>query len=138
MLKKFFRLLHGLQTAAWVAALILLVATVLLIYNTIRVAAFSRRRETGIMRLVGASNFYIQLPFILEGAVAGLVGGVMAAVGLVALKVFLIDQSLRPAFRFTSFIGWDAVWRTAPVLVLVGVLLAAGASFVTLRRHLRV
>lgn len=138
VLKKFFRLLHGLQVAAYVAAGVLLVATMLLIYNAIRVAAFSRRRETGIMRLVGASNFYIQLPFILEGAVAGFVGGVFATGGLIALKAFLIDKSLRPAFRFTSFIGWDTVWQTVPVLVLVGVLLSSSASFVTLRRHLRV
>jgi len=138
VLKKFFRLLHGLQVAAYVAAGILLVATVLLIYNAIRVAAFSRRRETGIMRLVGASDFYIQLPFILEGAVAGLVGGVFATGAVVALKALLIDRSLRPAFRFTSFIGWDAVWQMVPVLLLVGVALAAVASFLTLRRHLRV
>jgi len=138
VLKKFFRFLHGLEVMAYGAAGALLLATVLLIYNAIRVAAFSRRRETGIMRLVGASDFYIQLPFILEGAVSGLVGGLFASGGVIAVKALLIDKVLRPAFKFTSFIGWGTVWQTVPVLILFGVLLAAAASFVTLRRHLRV
>ncbi|MEK9665135.1 MAG: permease-like cell division protein FtsX, partial [Candidatus Nanopelagicales bacterium] len=69
-LEKFFQLLGGLQAIALVIALAMLVVTVLLIVNTMRVAAFSRRRETGIMRLVGASNFYIQLPFLMEAAIA--------------------------------------------------------------------
>src|SRR5687768_13290511 len=67
LLEPFFRLLRWLQYGALLVALFQLVAALLLVYNTIRVAAFSRRRETGIMRLVGASNLYIQLPFLLEG-----------------------------------------------------------------------
>jgi cell division transport system permease protein len=138
LLEKFFRVLTGVQTAAIVIALVQLVAAALLISNTIRVAAFSRRRETGIMRLVGASNLYIQLPFLLEGALAGLLGASIA-VGLVAaVKAVFIDRVLRPAFTLTSFIGWDVVLRQAPILLLTGVLLSGLASFVTLRRHLRV
>ena len=71
VLEPFFDVLNSLQVAAAVISAIMIVAAVLLIANTIRLAAFSRRRETGIMRLVGASNFYIQLPFILEAAIAG-------------------------------------------------------------------
>jgi len=63
------------------------IASLLLIGNTIRLAAFSRRRETGIMRLVGASNVYIQMPFLLEGAVAGLLGGVLACGALAAAHI---------------------------------------------------
>ena len=70
ILDKFFQLLNGLQAGALLIAVIMLIVTLLLIVNTMRVAAFSLRRETGIMRLVGASNFYIQLPFLLEAAVA--------------------------------------------------------------------
>lgn len=138
LLDRFFSALNWATLLAALLAGLMLLSAVLLVATTIRLAAFSRRRETGIMRLVGASDFYIQLPFILEGAVAGLVGGVFATGGLIALKAFLIDKSLRPAFRFTSFIGWDTVWQMVPVLVLVGILLASSASFVTLRRHLRV
>lgn len=70
ILKRFFRILNGLQLAALTIALIQVVAAVMLVGNTVRLSAFNRRRETGIMRLVGASNTYIQMPFILEGAIA--------------------------------------------------------------------
>ncbi len=71
LLEGFFNVLNKLQLIALIIAGVQVVAAVLLISNTIRVAAFSRRRETGIMRLVGASNLYIQLPFLLEGVLAG-------------------------------------------------------------------
>jgi Cell division protein len=75
ILDKFYRLLDGARNAVIIIALILIVAAVLLVANTIRLSAFNRRRETAIMRLVGASNFYIQLPFLLEGTIAGLLAG---------------------------------------------------------------
>ena len=138
LLDPVFKVLGVFQNVAYVVAGFQLVAAIILISNTIRVAAFSRRRETGIMRLVGASNLYIQMPFLLEGALAGLVGGI-GACGLLAVgKWYLIDQQLRPLVRFTNFIGWDAVFSTIPWLLLAGVVLSSAASFVTLRRHLRV
>ena len=121
ILDKFFRLLGGLQLIALLIALSMLVVTVLLIVNTMRVAAFSRRRETSIMRLVGASNFYIQLPFLLEAAVAAGIGAILAVVGLVFVKIIVIDQVLAPSFQFTAFVGWDAVLAIAPLMILVGV-----------------
>ncbi len=138
LLENFFRVLNRFQTAAIDVAVIQLLAAVLLISNTIRVSAFSRRRETGIMRLVGASNLYIQLPFLLEGAIAGLLGGALAS-GLLALgKYALIDRVLRPSIKFTNWVGWDAVFTLIPLLLVAGVVLSSAASFVTLRRHLRV
>ncbi|MDA3022123.1 MAG: permease-like cell division protein FtsX [Actinomycetota bacterium] len=138
ILDKFFQLLGGLQLIALLIALSMLVVTVLLIVNTMRVAAFSRRRETSIMRLVGASNFYIQLPFLLEAAVAAGIGAILAVVGLVFVKIIVIDQVLAPSFQFTTFVGWDAVLAIAPLMILVGVGLAAIAAFFTLRKYLRV
>ncbi|MFZ5851045.1 MAG: permease-like cell division protein FtsX [Actinomycetota bacterium] len=138
LLQPFFKALNGLQTAAIFIALVQILAAALLISNTIRVAAFSRRRETGIMRLVGASNFYIQLPFLLEGAIAGFFGALLASGALVAVKKFFVDDRLVPSFRFTAFIGWDAVWTVVPILLVTGVALSALASFVTLRKYLRV
>lgn len=138
ILDKFFQLLGGLQLIALLIALSMLVVTVLLIVNTMRVAAFSRRRETSIMRLVGASNFYIQLPFLLEAAVAAGIGAILAVVGLVFVKIIVIDQVLVPSFQFTAFVGWDAVLAIAPLMILVGVGLAAIAAFFTLRKYLRV
>ena len=138
LFKPIFDILGGLRSAAYVIGGVMLLAAVILISNTIRVAAFSRRRETGIMRLVGASNLYIQLPFLLEGAIAGLVGG-LAAVGLMSLgKWFVVDRLLRPRVRFTPFIGWDTVLGAAPFVVVMSVLLSALVSFITLRRFLRV
>ena len=138
LVEPLFNLLSKLRLISWLVAGLQVVAALLLISNTIRVAAFSRRRETGIMRLVGASNVYIQLPFLLEGVLAGLVGSAFAVVGVVLMKFFLIDKVLKPSLKFTAFIGWDAVFSTIPWLILVGVLLSGLSSFVTLRRHLRV
>jgi cell division transport system permease protein len=138
LLEDFFNVLNKLQLLALIIAGVQVVAAVLLISNTIRVAAFSRRRETGIMRLVGASNLYIQLPFLLEGVLAGLIGALLASGAMVALKALLIDGQLRPTFEFTAFVGWDDVLAIIPWLVVTGILLAGLSSFVTLRRHLRV
>jgi cell division transport system permease protein len=138
LLDRFFRLLNGFQVAALAIAAVQVFAAILLISNTIRVAAFSRRRETGIMRLVGASNWSIQLPFILEAAIAGLIGGVLAALVLIGFQAFFVQDILVPAFRFTAWVGWADVWRIVPILLLTGTAIAAVASFVTLRRYLRV
>jgi cell division transport system permease protein len=138
LLDPFFKVLKRLQLVAWVVAGIQILAAVLLIGNTIRVAAFSRRRETGIMRLVGASNLYIQLPFLLEGVLVGLVGAAFAAVGLAVLKAVLVDRLLKPMLQFTRFVGWQDVLAVVPWLFVIGVALTGISSFLTLRRHLRV
>jgi cell division transport system permease protein len=138
LLERFFRALNGVQIGALVVAGILVVAAILLIANTIRLAAFSRRRETGIMRLVGASNFYIQLPFILEAAIAGLIGAIFAAGGVLLIKLLFIDRVLAPAFQFVAWVDWADTFAIVPWLLGVGVLLSAVAAFVTLRRYLRV
>lgn len=138
ILDKFFRLLGGLQLIALLIAISMLIVTVLLIVNTMRVAAFSRRRETSIMRLVGASNFYIQLPFLLEAAFAAGAGAILAIGTLVLTKAVVIDGVLAPSFQFTAFVGWDAVVAIAPLMLITGVLLAGLAAFFTLRKYLRV
>ena len=137
-LEKFFQLLGGLQAIALVIAIAMLFVTVLLIVNTMRIAAFSRRRETGIMRLVGASNFYIQLPFLLEAVIAAAVGATLATGGLVLVQALVVERVLAPAFQFTAFVGWDAVAAIVPILYLTGIVLAGLAAFLTLRKYLRV
>jgi cell division transport system permease protein len=138
LLEKFFRVLNYLKAGAWGLAPIMIVVAVLLISNTIRVAAFSRRRETGIMKLVGASSFSIQLPFLLEGAIAGLIGALMATGAIALFQSQVVERVARPAFPFTDFVGWSDVGRTVIWIIPVGVLLAALASFLTLRKYLRV
>lgn len=137
ILKRFFRILNGLQVAALTIALIQVVAAVMLVGNTVRLSAFNRRRETGIMRLVGASNTYIQMPFILEGAIAGLIGGGFASILLVFSKKLLIDR-LAGDVQLVSQLGWSTVIAVIIVSICFGVLLCAVASFLTLRRYLRI
>ena len=138
LLKPFFNVLNKLQEYALYLAVAEILAAVLLVSNTIRVSAFSRRRETGIMRLVGASNLSIQLPFMVEGLLAGLVGATAASGALIAIKAFAIDRGLRQTFQFTAFVGWRDVLLVLPWLFVTGVALAGLSSFFTLRRHLRV
>lgn len=133
-----FNLLNGMNWAAVAVMALMLVVALLLIVNTVRVSAFSRRRETGIMRLVGASSFYIQMPFILEAAIAGLVGAVLACVLLVAGKFFLIDRWLAQDISVVQFIGWDALAQQLPLILAIGLLVPALAAFFALRRHLKV
>jgi cell division transport system permease protein len=134
---KLFKLLRGFQQGAFVVAAILAAAAALLIFNAIRIAAFNRRRETGIMRLVGASRSYVEMPFLLEGAVVGLVGGALGA-GLLALfKWVLIDKSLAPTVKSLPFIGWEWLPTLLPGIVAVSVAFAMVTSFITASWYLR-
>jgi cell division transport system permease protein len=138
LLEKFFKVLKWVQWFAFGLAIMMVVVSVILIVNTIRVAAFSRRRETGIMKLVGASSFSIQLPFLLEGAISGFLGGLLATGSFVLLKGVLVDRILAPNFPITRFITWGDVWLSSAAVFLIGVALAAIASFLTLLKYLRV
>jgi cell division transport system permease protein len=138
LLENLFNLLNGMNIAALCVMALMLVVALLLIVNTVRVSAFSRRRETGIMRLVGASSFYIQLPFILEAAIAGLIGAGLACVLLAGGKYFLVDSWLKQKIVLIHFIGWDAVLKVLPLILAVGILMPAVAAFFTLRKYLKV
>jgi len=137
ILDKFYKLLDGARNAVLIIALILLVAAILLVANTIRLSAFNRRRETAIMRLVGASNFYIQLPFLLEGTIAGLIGWVIAAGLIVAVKSLWLD-SLGSYFSFNIGLSAGDLIEVILLSMLIGVLLCGATSFITLRRYLRI
>ena len=132
-----FSVLNTFRLAALVVAGFALAAMVLLIVVVIRVAAFSRRRETGIMRLVGASNFSIQLPFLLEGAFAGLVGAAMA-VGLLAVSKLFLVSNLSDKIQFTPFINWSDFGITFGILLALGVGLSGLISYLALLKYLRV
>lgn len=137
ILSKFYRLLDGARNAVVIVALILIVAAILLVANTIRLSAFNRRRETGIMRLVGASNFYIQLPFLLEGVIAGLLGWALAAALLVGVKSLLLNN-LQQYFSYNVGLSATDLVEVIVLAMCVGVLLCGVTSFLTLRRYLRV
>lgn len=137
VLDQFFELLDGLKWAALVVSFVQLAAAALLIGNTIRLSAYSRRRETGIMRLVGASNFYIQLPFLLEGAISGLIGGVIASGFIVGTRYLLLDR-IEEWFAFNVSLGAGALVYVIGLSMVLGILLCTISSFLTLRRYLRV
>lgn len=138
LLRNLFNLFDKAQMGAFAAMLLVLFIAVLLISNTVRISAYSRRRETAIMRLVGASRFSIQTPFILEAGLAGLLGAAAACGLLIAGQYFGIEHGLRQSVTMIQFIGWPAIWRTLPLLVLLGVAMTSVSAWITLRRHLKV
>lgn len=140
ILDNLFTLLGYLNWAARGVMFVMLVVALLLIVNTVRVSAFSRRRETGIMRLVGASGFYIQAPFIMEAAVAGVIGGTIACTFLVLGQYFVIDNgvALSEKLQLINFVGWDAVLTKLPLILAASFLMPALAAFFALRKYLKV
>ncbi|MFF0017935.1 permease-like cell division protein FtsX [Streptomyces sp. NPDC005374] len=140
ILDNLFELLNLMNRAALGVMALMLIVALLLIVNTVRVSAFSRRRETGIMRLVGASGFYIQAPFIMEAAVAGAIGGGLACVFLVVGRYFTIDHgmALSTKLNLINFLGWDSVLTKLPLILAASVLMPALAAFFALRKYLKV
>lgn len=138
LLDQLFRILNVATAVAVGIAAIMTLCAVLLIATTIRLSAFTRRRETGIMRLVGASNLFIQLPFILEGILAAAVGSLLAG-GVLSLGVhFGVSGWLQLRLAGVSLVGVSDVLLITPLLLLVGVVMAGVSSWLTLRRYMKV
>lgn len=139
VLDRLFALLNGLKWCAWFVAGLTLVSSILLVATTIRLNAFTRRRETGIMRLVGASNLVIQLPFVLESLIAAIAGATIASVILVLFTRFAIQGWLRGTLRFVdNWVGVGDAALVMPWMFLLGMLIAGVSSFLSLRRYLKV
>ncbi len=134
-------LFSALTVATYIAvgiAGLMLVAAVLLIATTIRLSAYARRREIGIMRLVGASNRFIQTPFVLEGVFAALIGSVLASGAVIAGVHFGVNGYLRERINFvTTWVGLGEAWLVVPILIAIGVALAAISAGLAIRRWLR-
>ena len=137
ILEKFFKLLGVLRNGALLVGLASVLTAALLISNTLRIAAFNRRRETGVMKLVGASSWSIQLPFLLEGVISAIVGWGLAT-GLLAGLKGVIDSRGAPLLSFTNFFGWGEVWVASAYLLATGLFVSTVASVITLRRYLKV
>ena len=134
-------LFSALNVATYIAvgiAGLMLVAAVLLISTTIRLSAYARRKELGIMRLVGASNRFIQTPFILEGVFAALVGSALASVAIILGLQFGVNGYLRGQVDFvTTWVGMADAALVVPVIVVLGLVLAAASASFAIRRWLR-
>jgi cell division transport system permease protein len=137
ILSPFYKLLDGARNAVVIIAIFLLIAGIMLVANTIRLSAFNRRRETSIMRLVGASNFYVQLPFLVEGMIAGLFGWLIATGLLIMVKSLLLD-GLQSYFPYGITLSTTDLIEVIIVAMITGLLICGVTSFLTLRRYLRV
>lgn len=136
--KRLLRLIGVVRTGVLIATTILLGAAILLIANTIRLAVYARRKEIGIMKLVGATNWFIRVPFILEGMVAAAIGSVLAASIILAGKMLVLDQFQRDILFLPVTVGTDVVLQVFATLLVVGLAIGAIGSTVALRRFLEV
>lgn len=136
---KLFDFLGGIRNVTFALALVQAIAALLLISNTVQISAYTRRSEVGVMRLVGATRWYTQLPFLIEATVTGVVGALIAAGGLLAGKFLFVDSLLSgivsngvvPPVELA-----DIVW-VSPILVMIGAGIASVTGYVTLRLYVR-
>jgi cell division transport system permease protein len=129
------------QRVMLVAGIILLTAALLLILNHIRMAMYARRREIEVMKLVGATNWFIRVPFMLEGIVQGIVGA-----GLALVAVFGVDRFMQAAAQnreyqaiMEGFVATSSdLWTTAALVLVLGIVIGAAGSGWALSRFLKV
>ena len=138
VLKPIYFWIEVMKWGAIAVAGFLLVAAILQVANTIRLAAFARRREIGIMRLVGASSLYISLPFLIETLVAALVGIGLAAGTLMAFMHFVIYGRLRPSSNIVEWVDWTDGYTAVAGIAVLGVLLTLIPTLVMTRKYLKV
>lgn len=139
LIDRLFAVLDGLSSAAFAVALVQAVGAVLLIANMVQVAAYTRRTEIGIMRLVGASRWYTQLPFLLEAMLAATIGVILAIIGLIVVRALFLEKALNQFYQanLIAKIDYADILYIAPILVVVGVVMAGVAAYVTLRWYVR-
>jgi cell division transport system permease protein len=139
LIDRLFAVLDGLSAAAFAVALVQAVGAVLLIANMVQVAAYTRRTEIGIMRLVGASRWYTQLPFLLEAVVAATVGVIIAIVGLIVVRALFLEKALSQFYQanLVARIDYADILYISPILFGVGVAMAGLTSYATLRLYVR-
>lgn len=133
------RNLDSIRNASFILAVVQGIAAILLIMNMVQMAAFQRRTEVSIMRMVGATRWYTQAPFVIEAVLAALLGSVLAVVGMFAGKQFILDKALKSLYdsHLIARIDTSDIWVIAPVVVIVGVLIAAVTAQVTLRWYVK-
>jgi cell division transport system permease protein len=138
LLDKVFNIFNGFQVGSLGVAAFMAIAALLLVGNTIQVAAYSKRREVAVMKLVGASNWFIQAPFVLEAVVAGIVGSVIGFGVLFLGKIVLLDHKLHALTTILTPVHNGNVFLMLPLLAGVGAVVSAITAWVTLRFYLKV
>jgi cell division transport system permease protein len=139
LIDRLFAVLDGLSRAAFAIAVVQAISAILLIANMVQVAAYTRRTEIGIMRMVGATRWYTQLPFLLEAVLAATIGVVLAIVGLIAVRALFLDNALDQFYKanLIARIDYADILYIAPAMFVVGVVMAAVTAYVTLRLYVR-
>lgn len=139
LIDRLFAVLDGLSRAAFAIAVVQAISAILLIANMVQVAAYTRRTEIGIMRMVGATRWYTQLPFLLEAVLAATIGVVLAIVGLIVVRALFLDNALNQFYQanLIARIDYADILYIAPAMFAVGVAMAAVTAYVTLRLYVR-
>lgn len=139
LIDRLFAVLDGLSSAAFAVALVQAVGAVLLIANMVQVAAYTRRTEIGIMRLVGASRWYTQLPFLLEAVIAATIGVIIAVLGLIAVRAWFLENALDQFYQanLIARIDYADILYISPILFGLGVLMSGATAYATLRLYVR-
>lgn len=138
LLQKVFDVLGAIQSMSLIVAGVMGIAALLLVANTIQVAAYSKRREVAVMKLVGASNWFIQMPFVLEAVFAAVLGALLAGGMLIVVKVFVLEGPLQALTNLLTPLDWADVALMFPVLAGAGGLISALTAWITLRFYIRV
>ena len=139
LIDRLFAVLDGLSNAAFAVALVQAVGAVLLIANMVQVAAYTRRTEVGIMRLVGASRWYTQLPFLVEACLAALIGVIISIVGLIIVRALFLENALNQFYEanLIARVDYADILYISPILIFVGVVMAGITAYATLRLYVR-
>jgi len=139
LIDRLFAVLDGLSNAAFAVALVQAVGAILLIANMVQVAAYTRRTEVGIMRLVGASRWYTQLPFLVEACLAAFIGVVISIVGLIIVRELFLVYAVNQFYEanLIARVDYADILYIAPVLIFVGVVMAGITAYATLRLYVR-
>jgi cell division transport system permease protein len=138
LLKQVFDVLGSLQTLALIISVVQGVAALMLVINTIQIAAYSKRREVGVMKLVGASNWFIQAPFVLEAVAAGFIGAIVAYGTLVLGKIYVFDGALAPLTQVITEVPWTNVHLMFPILAFAGAAVSSITGWFALRFYIKV
>ena len=139
LIDRLFAVLDGLRDVAFAIAVVQAVGAILLIANMVQVAAYTRRTEINIMRLVGASRWYTQLPFLVEAMLAATIGVVIAIVGLVVVRALFLDKALKQFYQahLIAKVDYADIVYISPILLLLGVAMAGLTAYATLRIYVR-
>ncbi|WP_326547521.1 permease-like cell division protein FtsX [Mycolicibacterium sp. ND9-15] len=140
LIDRLFAVLDGISNAAFAVALVQAIGAVLLIANMVQVAAYTRRTEIGIMRLVGASRWYTQLPFLVEAMLAALIGVVIAIIGLILVRALFLENALNQFYQANLIAKVDyadVLYFSAPLMLFLGLAMSGITAYATLRLYIR-